>query len=158
LSEINFSVTFVSTTKSKMFSKACEYALKIMIYLRSVEDRGKLAGLKDIAGAIDSPSAYTAKILQQLVRAKLLESLRGPSGGFKVVERPVTLLEVVIAIDGEGLVNQCVLGLKECGGSHPCPAHDKFAAIRDHLNGVLSTTYLSDMSGGIISGNRFLKT
>lgn len=140
-----------------MFSKACEYALKIMIYLRSKGDGSNLAGLKDISSAIDSPSAYTAKILQQLVKAKLLESLRGPSGGFKVVERPVTLLEVVIAIDGQKLVNSCVLGLKECSGEHPCPAHDKFVAIRDHLYGVLSTTYLTDMSGGIISGNRFLK-
>lgn len=141
-----------------MFSKACEYALKIMIYLSSVEDNGKLAGLRDIASAIDSPSAYTAKILQQLVRAKLLESLRGPNGGFKIADRPVTLLEVIITIDGEGLVNHCVLGLKECGGSYPCPVHDRFVAIRDHLREVLSTTYISDMKGGIINGDRFLKT
>ncbi|MEQ8582029.1 MAG: Rrf2 family transcriptional regulator [Marinoscillum sp.] len=140
-----------------MFSKACEYALKIMIYLCSVKERGKLAGLKDIAGAIDSPEAYTAKILQQLVRADLLESLRGPSGGFKVVGRDITLLEVVVAIDGEGLVKNCVLGLKECSGEYPCPAHDKFIAMRDHLKGVLTTTYLSDLKGGVIEGNRFLR-
>ncbi|MAE85171.1 MAG: transcriptional regulator [Flammeovirgaceae bacterium] len=140
-----------------MFSKACEYALKIMIYLCSVADAGKLAGLKDIAKAIDSPEAFTAKILQQLVRANLLDSLRGPSGGFKVVEQPITLLEVVNAIDGEGLVSNCVLGLKECGGDHPCPAHDKFVAVRDHLRGVLSTTHLADLKGGVIDGNRFLR-
>ncbi len=116
-----------------MFSKACEYALKVMIYLCSVTEVGKLAGLKDIAGAIDSPEAYTAKILQQLVRAGLLESLRGPNGGFKVADRDITLMEVVTAIDGEHLVKSCVLGLKECSGEHPCPAHDKFIAIRDHL-------------------------
>ena len=140
-----------------MFSKACEYALKIMIYLCSVEGETKLAGLKDIAGAIDSPEAFTAKILQQLVKANLLDSLRGPSGGFRVVQRSITLQEVVVAIDGERLLNSCVLGLKECSGDHPCPAHDKFMAVRDHLNGVLSTTYLSDLKGGVIEGNRFLK-
>ncbi|MFH6984629.1 RrF2 family transcriptional regulator [Marinoscillum luteum] len=141
-----------------MFSKACEYALKVMIYLCSVTEAGKLAGLKDIAGAIDSPEAYTAKILQQLVRAGLLESLRGPNGGFKVAGRDITLMEVVTAIDGEHLVKSCVLGLKECSGEHPCPAHDKFIAIRDHLKGVLTTTYLSDLKGGVIEGNRFLRT
>jgi len=140
-----------------MFSKACEYALKIMIYLRSIQEENKLAGLKDIAGAIDSPEAFTAKILQQLVRAGLLQSLRGPSGGFRVVDRPITLLEVVTAIDGDGIVKSCVLGLEECSSLHPCPAHDKFMAIRDHLKGVLSTTNLSELQGGLIAGNRFLK-
>ncbi|MEQ8474307.1 MAG: Rrf2 family transcriptional regulator [Marinoscillum sp.] len=140
-----------------MFSKACEYALKIMIYLCSIQEEGKLAGLKDISKAIGSPEAFTAKILQQLVRSELLQSLRGPTGGFKLANRPITLLEVVTAIDGEGIVKKCVLGLDECSGDHPCPAHDKFVAIRDHLKGVLTTTQLVDLKGGIIEGNRFLK-
>lgn len=140
-----------------MFSKACEYALKIMIYLCTVQEEGKLAGLKDIANANGSPEAYTAKILQQLVRHGLLQSLRGPTGGFRVVDRPITLLEVVDAIDGDGIVKDCVLGLEECSAEHPCPVHDKFAAIRDHLKGVLSTTHLEDAKNGIKEGNRFLK-
>ncbi|QNL23253.1 Rrf2 family transcriptional regulator [Hyphobacterium sp. CCMP332] len=140
-----------------MFSKACEYALKIMIYLCSVKEEQKLSGLKDVAQAIDSPSAFTAKILQKLVRAQLLESLRGPSGGFKVVARQISLLEVVKAIDGDRLVSACVLGLKECSSQYPCPVHDKFVAVRDHLSGVLSTTNLKDVKGGVIMGNRFLK-
>lgn len=140
-----------------MFSKACEYALKIMIYLCSVEEEQRLAGLKDIAQAIDSPSAFTAKILQKLVRAELLESLRGPNGGFKVVTRHISLLEVVNAIDGDRLVTGCVLGLKECSAKQPCPVHDKFVAVRDHLNGVLSTTHLKDVKGGLIIGNRLLR-
>ncbi len=140
-----------------MFSKACEYALKIMIYLCSVQSEDKLAGLKEVAKAIDSPEAFTAKILQQLVRAGLLQSLRGPTGGFRVVNRPITMLEVVIAMDGDRIVKNCVLGLEECSSVHPCPAHDKFIAIRDHLKGVLSTTNLSELKGGIIAGNRFLK-
>ncbi len=140
-----------------MFSKACEYALKIMIYLSTVQGESKLAGLKDIARANGSPEAFTAKILQQLVRHGLLQSLRGPTGGFRIADRPITLLEVVKAIDGEGIIQDCVLGLEECSGLHPCPVHDKFIAIRDHLSGILTTTYLSDVKGGIIEGNRFLK-
>lgn len=140
-----------------MFSKACEYALKIMIYLCSIKEEGRHAGLKDVAGAIDSPVAYTAKILQKLVKANLLESLRGPSGGFRVANRQITLLEIVKTIDGERLVTGCVLGLKECNKEHPCPVHDKFVAVRDHLQGVLTTTNLLDVKGGLIKGNRFLK-
>jgi len=139
-----------------MFSKACEYALKIMIYLCTQEE-GKLAGLRDISAANGSPEAYTAKILQQLVKSGLLHSLRGPTGGFKVSDRPITLLEVVVAIDGESIVKDCVLGLRECSSARPCPVHDKFVAIRDHLKGVLTTTKLTDIRSGVIEGKHFLK-
>jgi Rrf2 family protein len=141
-----------------MFSKAGEYALKIMIYLSSVQKKGSLAGLKDIAAAIDSPQAYTAKILQKLVKANLLDSLRGPNGGFRLVDRPINLKEIVVAIDGDELTMSCVLGLAECDDHHPCPVHDKFVAIRDQLNSVLSTTFLSELKDGVIKGNRFLKS
>jgi len=141
-----------------MFSKACEYALKIMIHLASVEQEGKRAGLRDISGAIDSPEAFTAKILQQLVRHDLLQSLRGPSGGFELrKKRPIYLIEVVVAIDGPGITRNCVLGLEKCSDEHPCPAHDKFLAVRNHLTGILTSTALEDLKGGIIQGNRFLR-
>lgn len=140
-----------------MFSKACEYALKIMIYLCSVKQEEKLASLKDISQSIDSPEAFTAKILQQLVKSGLLESLRGPTGGFKLIERPITLIEIVEAIDGDGIVTNCVLGLEECGEEHPCPVHDKFTVIRKRLKGVLNKTKLSDIKVGVIEGNRFLR-
>lgn len=141
-----------------MFSKACEYALKMMIYLASVEEEGKRAGLKEIAKAIDSPEAFTAKILQQLVRAQLLESLRGPTGGFQLRRgKEIRLIEVVTSIDGDGIVKDCVLGLEKCSEEHPCPAHDEFIDVRDHLAKVLSSTSLADIKGGIIEGNRFLK-
>ena len=140
-----------------MFSKTCEYALKTMIFLCSYDHEGKLVSLKDISGAIDSPEAFTAKILQQLVRSGLLKSLKGPTGGFKVSDRPITLLEVVTAIDGDGVLTDCVLGLKECSGKKPCAVHDKFSPVRDQLKRVLSTTQLTDVKKGVIKGNRFLK-
>ncbi|MEQ8927986.1 MAG: Rrf2 family transcriptional regulator [Fulvivirga sp.] len=140
-----------------MFSKACEYALKIMIYLNSKREDTHLAGLKEITKAIDSPEAYTAKILQQLVRSKLLISLRGPSGGFKVADRPITLLEIVVAIDGEKIVSSCVLGLEQCSAKHPCPVHQRFVSVRDYLKGVLTTTKLSDIESGLDEGISFLK-
>jgi Rrf2 family protein len=140
-----------------MFSQTCEYALKIMIYLVSVQEEGKRAGLKDIAEAIASPEAFTAKILQQLVRNKLLQSSRGPNGGFALQDDSITLKEIVKVIDGEGILVNCILGLDTCSGKKPCPVHDKFSAVRDHLSGILTSTKLSDLKGGIIKGNQFLK-
>ncbi len=128
-----------------------------MIYLNSKREENDLAGLKVITKAIDSPEAYTAKILQQLVRSKLLISVRGPSGGFKLPDKPITLIEIVVAIDGDSLVNSCVLGLEECSSEHPCPVHNKFVSARDYLKGVLTTTKLSDVTPGLDEGISFLK-
>ena len=128
-----------------------------MIFLSTRKSDTGLAGLKEITKAIDSPEAYTAKILQQLVKSKLLISLRGPTGGFKVAEREIVLLEIVTAIDGEKLVNNCVLGLDECSSTHPCPVHNKFVSVRDYLKGVLTTTTLSDVKTDFEGGLSFLK-
>ena len=62
-----------------------------------------------------------------------------------------------MAIDGEGIFKNCLLGLEECSATHPCPIHDKFKAVRDHLAGVLTTTTIDEAKEGIRLGNSFLK-
>jgi len=142
-----------------MFSKSCEYAIKIMIFLskKGQEGAGKV-GLEEIASSINSPKAFTAKILQQLVRAKLLESIPGRNGGFSTVKnREVSLEEIVRAIDGEKLLNGCVLGFHDCSETHPCPVHYKFKGIRDYLSGILTTTSIEEVTKLMKENKVFLK-
>lgn len=130
-----------------MFSRACEYAIKIMIYIASNERIGKRTGLKEVTEAIGSPEAFTAKILQQLVKAKLLESFKGPMGGFELVkDKEVRLVDIVTIIDGNKLIEECVLGLDACSSRNPCPVHDKFSTIRNQLKETLLSTDLRDES------------
>ena len=58
-----------------MFSKACEYGIRATLYIamNSLED--KRVSLRNIAGKIDSPEAFTAKILQQLVHHHIIHSV-----------------------------------------------------------------------------------
>lgn len=143
-----------------MFSRTCTYAIKTMIYLAS--RRGKTAGmvgLQEIAEAIGSPKAFTAKILQQLTKAKLLDSIRGRNGGFAVPEgKVITLADIVSAIDGDELMTGCVLGFKECSAQHPCPVHHKFVSIRDYLSGTLNTTTLTELQQVLENERVFLKS
>lgn len=141
-----------------MFSKTCEYALKIMIYISSrneeLEDR---AGLEEIADAIDSPRAFTAKILQHLSRAGLLDSSRGRKGGFLLPKKQViTLYDVIIAIDGDKLVKGCALGFSECSDSHPCPIHEKVKAIRKIMTETFYSTTLDQLKGFVVDHEVFL--
>ena len=121
-----------------MFSRACEYAIKIMMFIATKEQEGKRTGLKEVTEAIGSPEAFTAKILQQLVKAKLLMSYKGPTGGFELIEaKEIRLLDIVLAIDGSGILDECVLGLTVCSSSNPCPVHEQFSVIKVQLKDTL---------------------
>jgi Rrf2 family protein len=70
-------------------------------YLAGRRHRGPVQA-KEIAEALGVPSDYLLKILQQLVKARILVSTRGPAGGFTVMRAPedITLLAVVEAVGG----------------------------------------------------------
>lgn len=143
-----------------MFSKTCEYGIKAAIYIASNSRDGKRVRLKDIASNIDSPEAFTAKILQQLAKNKIIDSIKGPTGGFEINKekmKSVMLNEIVLAIDGDKIYNGCGLGLDKCNSKKPCPLHDKFQLIRDDLKKMLITTSLYSLSEGLTEGIVWLK-
>lgn len=143
-----------------MFSKACEYGIKASIYIAVNSNEGKRVSLKEIAKEINSPVAFTAKILQDLVRHDIINSVKGAHGGFeidKVDIKSKKLSEIVNAIDGNKIYNGCGLGLDICNELHPCPVHDKFKIVRNELKDMLENTNLEELALGIKSGMSFLK-
>jgi Rrf2 family protein len=143
-----------------MFSKACEYGIRAATYiaLRSLND--ERVSLKDIAREIDSPEAFTAKILQSLAKNAIVRSLKGPTGGFEMRKpeiKQIKLSQIVDAIDGDAIYRGCALGLPACSEAFPCPAHDKFKKIRDDLKDMLETTSLYELTQGLQVGFTYLK-
>lgn len=130
-----------------------------MIYLATLPEGKERVGLKDISKAIHSPEAFTAKILQELVKSNLLHSVKGPNGGFYIYRdtHSIVLSEIVYAIDGDLIFTECALGLEKCSEEHPCPVHYKFKAVREHLTGMLMTTNLKDVGASVNIGSSFLK-
>ena len=143
-----------------MFSKACEYGIKSAIYIISQSLLGKKVSLKDIAQEINSPEAFTSKILQLLVKKNIIESHKGPAGGFYIDPEylnSIRLIQIVSAIDGDNIFRGCALGLEKCNENLPCPVHDKFKVIRDELKYMLETTSIYELSLGLKEGLTFLK-
>ena len=143
-----------------MFSKACEYGIKASIFIAINSREGKRVSPKEIAREIDSPQAFTAKILQDLVRAKIINSVKGAYGGFEIEKEDIQnikLSEIVNAIDGDSIYNGCGLGLHTCNENHPCPVHDKFIIVRSQLKHMLENTNLEQLALDIKSGVSFLK-
>ncbi|MCJ7468001.1 MAG: Rrf2 family transcriptional regulator [Maribacter sp.] len=143
-----------------MFSKACEYGIRASTYIALQSLEGRRVSLKEIAEEIDSPVAFTAKILQQLSKNQIVDSLKGAAGGFEIqrsgIDR-IKLSEIVYAIDGDTIYTGCGLGLKKCNANKPCPVHDKFVQIRDDLRYMLENTSLYEMTVGLEVGLTYLK-
>jgi Rrf2 family transcriptional regulator, iron-sulfur cluster assembly transcription factor len=143
-----------------MFSKACEYGIRAAIYIAVQSNLGIRVSLKDIAREIDSPEAFTAKILQLLSKNEIVDSVKGPAGGFTIERKnmvKIKLIHIVSAIDGDAIFKGCGLGLKACSEKHPCPVHNKFKAIREELKAMLENTSLYELSLGLQNGVTFLK-
>jgi Rrf2 family protein len=142
-----------------MFSKACEYGIRATLYIANQSLQNRRVSLMEIAKAVGTPEAFTAKILQQLVKTKIVESLTGPSGGFIIDKKKISkimLSQIVTAIDGRSIYNGCGLGLKKCNAKKPCPVHDKFAEIRNNLKLMLETTSVEELTRGVESGVTYL--
>lgn len=144
-----------------MFSKACEYGIKAVIYITSKSLIDERVGLKSIAKEIDSPEAFTAKILQKLSRENIIISTKGPHGGFsinKLRADEIKLRDIVYAIDGNAIYQGCALGFETCNENKPCPMHNKFKKIREELAEMLESTSLLDLSQDVNKGISFLKS
>ncbi|MDN3664227.1 RrF2 family transcriptional regulator [Algibacter miyuki] len=143
-----------------MFSKACEYGIKAAIFIATKSYEDKRVSPKEIAEEINSPQAFTAKILQSLVRHDVVSSVKGAYGGFEIEKRKISevkLAQIVNAIDGDSIYVGCGLGLAKCDENHPCPVHDKFKSVREELKNMLENTTLEELALNIKSGASFLR-
>ncbi len=143
-----------------MFSKACEYGIRstILILLHSLH--GTRISLCDIAREIESPEAYTAKILQILVKSHLIKSIKGPHGGFEIDRHQLDTMrleDIVRAIDGNRLITKCCMGLPDCNDENPCPAHSKYKSVKEELKNMLEQTTVYELAIGYEMGLGILK-
>jgi Rrf2 family protein len=130
-----------------MFSKSCKYAIKACIFLAN-NTEGNCVRVKEISKAINAPEHFTAKILQELSKKKLISSSKGPNGGFHMNSKQINqpIYNIVKCIDGGGLLTECVLGLEMCSNLNPCPMHFEYEKIRLSLKIMLENNTIQNFS------------
>ena len=140
-----------------IYSKPCEYAIRALSYLAQFPKDGAAQG-KEIAAAEGLPAPVLGKVMQELVRKGLLESRRGPGGGFRLARRPqlITLRDVVAAIDGLDQFLECAVGLERCSDESPCPLHDTWKGLRMQMMNYLEATTLADMAAAVTKKKELL--
>jgi len=128
-----------------MLSKTCKYAIRAVIYLALNNIENRKIGIKEISKSLDIPTPFLGKILQTLTKNKILNSTKGPNGGFALAKpaNEITLLDIIEIIDGLDLFNDCLIGLRSCASNAhtdvQCPVHNKFLPISNQLYELLST-------------------
>ena len=142
-----------------MFSKTCEYAIRAMIFIAQKSKNGSKAGIKEIASKINAPEYFIAKILQEACRKGLVQSSKGPSGGFYMEGELMecSLADIVKAVDGDKLFRGCGLGLKTCSETKPCPIHNEFKVVRDDIFNMLQNAKIGEFGNQLNQKLTFLK-
>ncbi len=141
-----------------MLNLTSKTAVKAVIYLASQYGSGSNAGIKEVAEYIDASEHTVGKILQSLARQNVINSVKGPSGGFHIskeqLKQPV--INIVEAIEGKALFKECGLGLNQCSSSHPCPIHDEYKMARDLIYKLFTSKKISDLCIPVNKGIAYL--
>lgn len=116
-----------------LFSSATGYALRVLSVLPASKG---FVRASDLAERLGIPGFYLSKILQTLTRAGILESFKGPTGGFRLA-RPaaeVRVRDVMQALEGANPLDTCILGVVGCRAETPCPMHVAWHRVRPHID------------------------
>lgn len=141
-----------------MLSLTCKASVKAVIYLGSIADKGKRVSVKEISEVINENEHTVGKLLQKLVKDGIINSSKGPNGGFYITESQKTqpVINIIHAIDGEDVFKQCGLGLSECSEERPCPIHNEYKPIREKLKNMYRKKRVCDLYGNINKGLAYL--
>lgn len=130
----------------KIYSKACEYALRILTQIPKERIGEKILAV-ELCRKAKVPIASSRKVLQLLVEQKYLEAVSGPGGGYRLLKSPneMTLLSIIRAIDGEDAFDHCIMGLPQCSSEKPCPIHHLWQKIKIDMKKEMNEKTLSQL-------------
>ncbi|MEO6950093.1 MAG: Rrf2 family transcriptional regulator [Ginsengibacter sp.] len=141
-----------------MISNTCKTAVKAVIFLCSKAETKDNAGIKEVAAYIGANEHTVGKILQLLVKQNVVNSMKGPSGGFFISkeQQDQPIINIVEAIDGKQIFKSCGLGLSSCSATHPCPIHHQYKEVRDLIEKLFTEKKVIDLCEPVNLGLAYL--
>jgi Rrf2 family protein len=127
-----------------MISQTVEYALRAVAHLAAQSPQ--TCKTQQIAEVTRVPAAYLSKVLQSLVRAKIVRSQRGVGGGVSLAADPqkLTILDVVNAVEPMQRITTCPLELKS-HGTTLCPLHRRLDSAMAQVEAAFANTTLAEV-------------
>jgi Rrf2 family protein len=138
-----------------MFSSTAEYALRAIVHLAT--ERARPLTAQHIARVTRVPAGYLSKIMQDLARARIVHSQRGPNGGFTLAREAdhLSVLDVVNAVDPIKRITECPLGLPE-HGLNLCRLHRRLDDAIATVEKSFRESMIAELMSPARSGSRCL--
>jgi Rrf2 family transcriptional regulator, iron-sulfur cluster assembly transcription factor len=140
-----------------IFTTTTEYAIRGVAELaaRSHHDPVLLAELVE---GTDLPREFLAKVFQRLVKAGVLHSAKGRGGGFSFARPPseISLMDILVSLEGQQHFGGCVVGLDRCNDQMPCPQHEIYKPVRHRLRDYLTTTTVAELGDALNEKKKLL--
>ncbi|HEX6164706.1 MAG TPA: Rrf2 family transcriptional regulator [Vicinamibacterales bacterium] len=129
-------------------SKKSDYALIAMKHLATRPDGGVSSSAREISESYDIPLELLAKVLQRLVRARLLVSVQGTRGGYRLGRSAqlITVADVIQAVDGPVTVTACSDTDHNCDQYTKCSIRDPLWKIKNRIVEALNTVSVAEMA------------
>ncbi len=146
-----------------MISNTCKYGIRAMIYMAVHEKEDEKIGIKKISEELNLPGPFLGKIMQSLAKHKILNSIKGPNGGFSLAKQAsqISLYDIVEIIDGTDVFDECLIGVKICENNPEyaklCPFMKKSHKVREKLKETFKEQTIGDFAEGIKELDVFLK-
>lgn len=130
-----------------MFSQTSEYAIRTMIEIATRPGGGPVMSA-ELAELLGIPPSYLAKLLQSLVRTRLLTSVRGKQGGFSLARSAasIKLRDIIAPFEDLQKYEECILGQPVCNEAGACPLHHFWSDVRTRFVEELKTKSLQDLT------------
>jgi Rrf2 family protein len=120
-------------------SRQTDYAARLVLHLATLKE-GTQVSIAEISKLRLLPVAFVRRLVGRLVKAGVLLTARGSGGGIRL-GRPaaeISLLDVVNAVEGGIVLNQCLDGKHVCPLSSGCPVQAAWSAATKALEGHLA--------------------
>ena len=135
-----------------IFSKSFGYAVRGVLYIAAMQGEKQFVQAEEVAQNLAVPRHFISKILKKMVKAGILCSSKGKTGGFTVNDQTTNFLlsDLFELTVGMETLSLCSLRMQECNATNPCPLHESMSQVKKYLKDTLDQTTIGDL----LDGNR----
>jgi len=128
-------------------TRVTDYGILLMTQLVSKTETVRLTA-NDLAQATHIPAPTVSKILQSLLKADLLRSVRGARGGYQLAKTSddISLRDIIHCLEGRIALTECSIEGKDCEQSEFCSTRSHWQRINQSMLEALASIRLTDMA------------
>ena len=128
-------------------SNTSQYAIRILAYM--ADKKYSQLNATQLAEILYIPYKFLTKIMTDLVKVDLVESIRGREGGYKLKKKTSDIMvgDILDVFNDSIKDEQCVLGIGFCNGMCKCALHDQWMEPKLLLQKMFRESSLEDIAG-----------